>query len=205
MLFSAEELSRASRASARQSLGISPNTFLVSSFGFVAKIKGFETCIQATALLRSWNVPAELHFVGCDLGEGPEVDRIAAECGVSGHIHWTADFVDERTYRQFMIASDAAIQLRGYGFGQYSAALGDCISAALPSIATTDLAVSCEAPEYVRTVPDHKSDMQVAEQLAKFWEDRMPVESRMDARMQYLAEHNFAVYVKRLREILDLV
>jgi hypothetical protein len=47
--------------------------------------------------------------------------------------------------------------------------------------------------------------LQLAEQLAKFWEDRMPVESRMDARRQYLTEHNFAVYVKRLREILDLV
>jgi len=205
MQFADRELSGVSRASARQSLGISPSIFLVSSFGFVAKVKGFETCIQATGLLRSWNVPAELHFVGCDLGKGPEVDRIAAECGVSGYIHWTPDFVDESTYRQFMIASDAAIQLRSYGFGQYSAALGDCISAALPSIATTDLAASCEAPDYVRTVPDHKSAVQVAEQLAKIWEDRMPGESRMDARKQYLAEHNFAVYVQRLREVLDLV
>jgi glycosyltransferase involved in cell wall biosynthesis len=203
--FPDEELGGASRTSARQSMGISPNTFLISSFGFMAKVKGFEACIQATGLLRGWNVPAELHFVGCALGEGPEVERIASECGVAEHIHWTQDFVDEGTYRRFLIASDAAIQLRSYGFGQYSAALGDCISAALPSIASIDLAVSCGAPEYVRTVPDHKSALQLAEHLARFWEDRMPVESRMNARKQYLEEHNFAVYVKRLREILDLV
>jgi len=155
--------------------------------------------------LRSWNVPAELHFVGSALGEGPEVERIASECGVAEHIRWTQDFVDETTYRKFLLASDAAVQLRSYGFGQYSAALGDCISAGLQSVASRDLAVSCEAPEYVLTVPDHKSHLQLAEQLAKLWEDRRPVESRMHARKQYLAEHNFAVYVKRLREILDLV
>lgn len=205
MQFSDEEVSSAARTSTRQSLGISPNTFLISSFGFIAKVKGFEACIQATGLLRGWNVPAELHFVGCARDEGPEVDRIASECGVAEHIHWTQDFVDEKTYRQYLVASDAAIQLRGYGFGQYSAALGDCISAALPSIASIDLAASCEAPEYVCTVPDHKSALQLAEHLARFWEDRIPVESRMDARKQYLAEHSFAVYVKRLREILDLV
>jgi len=204
MQFCDEELSSASRANARQSLGISPHTFLISSFGFITKVKGFEACIQAVGLLRSWNVSAELHFVGCARDEGPEVERIAGECGVAGHIHWSQDFVDERTYRQFLLASDAAIQLRSYGFGQYSAALGDCISAALPSIATIQLAASCEAPEYVRTVPDHKSASQLAEPLAKFWEDGMPAEPRMTARNQYLAEHNFAVYVKRLREVLDL-
>jgi glycosyltransferase involved in cell wall biosynthesis len=205
MQFSVEELSSASRARARGSLGISPDKFLISSFGFVAKVKGFEACIEATAMLRSWNVPAELHLVGCALNQGPELERIASECGVAGHVHWTQDFVDERTYRQFLVASDAAIQLRSYGLGQYSAALGDCISAALRSVATRDLAASCEAPEYVRTVPDHTSAIQLAEQLAAFWEDRGPSEARLEARTEYLAGHNFTAYVKRLREILDLV
>jgi glycosyltransferase involved in cell wall biosynthesis len=205
MQFSGEELSSASRANARQSLRVPSATFLISTFGFIARVKGFQACIQAIGLLRGWNVPAELHFVGCALGEGAEVERIASECGVAEHIHWSRDFVDERTYRQFLVASDAAIQLRSYGFGQYSAALGDCISAALPSIATIDLAASCGAPGYVRTVPDHTSALLLAEQLAKCWEDRTQVESRMDARRQYLAEHNFAVYVKRLQEILDLM
>jgi glycosyltransferase involved in cell wall biosynthesis len=205
MQFSDEELSGASRASARQSLGISLNTFLISSFGFMAKVKGIETCIIALETLRRWNVPAKLHFVGCALGEGPELERMASERGVGEHIHWSQDFVDERIYRRFLLASDAAIQLRSYGLGQYSAALGDCISAGLPSVATRDLAASCEAPDYVLTVPDHEAHLQLAAQLAKIWEDRMPIESRLDARQGYIAEHNFAVYVQRLREILDLV
>ncbi len=205
MQFSDEDLSGASRASARHSLGISPDTFLISSFGFMAKVKGIEGCVIAIETLRRWNVPAELHFVGCALGEGPELERMASERGVGEHIHWSEEFVDERTYRRFLVASDAAIQLRSYGFGQYSAALGDCISAGLQCVATRDLAASCEAPDYVLTVPDHKSHLQLAEQLAKIWEDRMSIESRLDARQQYLAKHNFAVYVQRLREILDLV
>jgi glycosyltransferase involved in cell wall biosynthesis len=204
MQFSDQELSSASRTNARHQLGISPGTFLISSFGFMAKVKGFEACIQAAGMLRSWNVPAELHFVGCARDEGPEVERIASECGVAGHIHWTRNFVDESTYRRFLVAADAAIQLRSYGFGQYSAALGDCISAALPSIATRNLAASCGAPEYVRTVDNHRSALPLAEQLATLWENRRPVEARQDARKAYLAKHNFAFYIDQLREALDL-
>jgi glycosyltransferase involved in cell wall biosynthesis len=204
MQFSDEELSNASRTRARQSLGISPETFLISSFGFVGKAKGLEACIIATELLRGWNVPAELHFVGSPLMEEPELVRIADECGVSEQIHWMKTFVDERTYRKFFLASDAAVQLRSYGLGQYSAALGDCISAALPCVATRELAASCEAPDYVHTIPGHNYPLQLAEQLATVWERGRRAGSRMEARNEYLAGHNFAFYVKRLREILDL-
>jgi glycosyltransferase involved in cell wall biosynthesis len=204
MQFSEEELSSACRTSARQSLGISLNTFLISSFGFIAKVKGMEACIIATEMLRGWNVPAELHFVGSALGEERELRRMARDCGVTEHIHWTKDFVDERTYRKFLVASDAAVQLRSYGLGQYSAALGDCISAALQCVATRELAASCGAPDYVHIIPDHKSPLQLAEQLATFWENGRRVASRLEARKEYLTAHNFTVYVKRLREILDL-
>ena len=205
MQFSEEELSNPSRTSARQSLGIADDAFLISTFGFVSKAKGMEACIIATEMLRGWNVPAVLHFVGDASREEPELVRIAQECGVTEHIHWTKDYIDERTYRQFFVASDASIQLRSYGLGQYSAALGDCISAALPCVATTELALSCEAPAYVRTIPDYNSPLQLAEQLASLWENRSHLGTRLEARREYLEVHNFGFYVKRLREILDLV
>lgn len=204
MQFSDEELTCHCRAVARKTLGIPPDAFLVSTFGFVGKAKGMEACVLAAEMLRSWNIPAELHFVGDAFGEESELKRIAEESGVAQHVHWVSGFVDEKTYRNFFLASDAAVQLRGYDLGQYSAALGDCISAALPCVATQELAASCEAPDYVRTIPNHKSPLQLAEQLAAIFENGTQVASRMEARKAYLAVHNFRYYVKRLREILNL-
>jgi hypothetical protein len=104
-----------------------------------------------------------------------------------------------------MVASDAAIQLRTYGFGQPSAALADCISAAIPCVATSELAKSCDAPEYVLSVPDRSSPLQVAEQLALIREAPKDRTAYADARKDYLGSHNFEYYVQRLREILDLI
>ena len=108
-------------------------------------------------------------------------------------------------YRDFLLASDAAVQLRTYGFGQLSAALADCISAGLSSVASSDLARSCDAPEYVLTVPDRFSPLQIAEQLARIWESTAGFKDREEVRSAYLATHNFEYYAKRLIEVLELV
>lgn len=202
--FTEDELSSAARAEARQALNTPRERFLISSFGFVSKAKGMEASIIAIEMLRSWNVPADLYFVGDPLSEAPELARLARECGVTQYIHWADKYVDERTYRHFLLGSDAAVQLRGYGLGQYSAALGDCIAAALPCVATTELADSCDAPSYVRTVPSQNAPLQLAEHLASIWEDRQKAAFHIEARNEYLSVHNFGYYVKRLREILEL-
>jgi glycosyltransferase involved in cell wall biosynthesis len=185
-------------------LGVLPDVFLVSSFGIVDPVKGRDTCILAVELLRSWNVPAELYFVG---GVGPqkaEINRLSNSYGIASHIHCFADFVSDKTYHDFLIASDAAVQLRIYGFGQLSAALTDCISAGLPCVATNDLAISCDAPEYVLPVPDRFSPLKVAEQLAIIWETRRGRPFNGGARTAYLEKHNFEYYASRLIEILGI-
>lgn len=202
--FTDDELSRASRQAARERHGISPNAFLVSSFGYVSRLKAMEVCILAVELLRSWNIPAELYFVGDAGGDKDEVNRIAALYGIAEHVHVDNQFVDDSTYRDFLVASDAGLQLRTYGFGQFSAALADCISAGLPTVANSDLAASCAAPAYASTVPDWFSPLQVAEQLATIWENRTPRESYIEARRAYLQKHNFEYYGKRLIEILGI-
>jgi hypothetical protein len=163
-----------------------------------------DSCIVATEMLRGWNIPAELHFVGSSAGLQDEISRIATLYGISDYVHRRAGFVDDRTYRDFLLASDAAVQLRQYGFGQPSAALADCISGALPSVATKELALSCDAPDYVFTVPARSSPLQLAEQLALIWETRDSRSPQVGARQEYLATHNFDYYVHRLRQILDI-
>jgi glycosyltransferase involved in cell wall biosynthesis len=206
--FRKDELTTSAKQSARDRLGIGPADFLVSSFGIVDRVKGTETCVLAAEILRSWNIPVELYFIG---SAGPEkaevVDRIrrlSTLYGIAKHVHCVGDYVEDTVYRDFLVASDAALQLRTYGFGQFSAALTDCISAGLPCVANYDLAKSCDAPEYVSTVPDRFSPLQVAEQLALIWETQTGRASHAGARDAYLETHNFEYYGKRLIEILGI-
>ncbi len=202
--FEEQELTAAVKEAARRRHGISPSVFLVSTFGAVARVRGMEACILAIELLRSWNIPAELYFVGNADIHKREVDRISKLYEIGAHVHAYADFVDEVSYRDFLLASDAAVQLRTYGFGQFSAALTDCISAGLPCVANSDLAESCSAPGYVLRVPDRFSPLQVAEQLALIWERRNGRASYSEERAMYLETHNFEYYGKRLLEILGI-
>ena len=204
MFFADDELTDAAKSAARGRRGIPAGAFAVSSFGYVAPAKGMDSCILALELLRGWRIPAELYFVGSAGHEKGELERLAKLYGISEHLHYGFDFVDESDYRDFLAASDAAVQLRTYGLGQLSAALTDCISAGLPTVASSNLAVSCEAPEYVLTVPDRFSPLQVAEQLALIWESRANRSAHDHARATYLETHNFEYYGKRLLEILGL-
>jgi hypothetical protein len=116
----------------------------------------------------------------------------------------SARFVSTERYRDFLIASDAGIQLRTYSFGQTSGALADCISAGLPTVASESLAGSCDAPAYVETVPYGASEAWIAERLAEIWESRADRVTLSAERLDYQARNSFARYARRLTEILGL-
>lgn len=199
--FNEEDLTPAAKQAFREKHGMAPGVFLISSFGSVDRVNGIESIILAIDFLRSWNIPAELYFVGSAGPRNTEVDRFAVLYGVE-HVHAGPEFASDTAYREFLVASDAAVHLRNHGFGQASQALGDCISAGLPSVANDELAKSCDAPGYVSTVPDWFSPLQVAEELAQIWELRSEVASRRELRAAYLNTHNFGQYARRLAEIL---
>jgi glycosyltransferase involved in cell wall biosynthesis len=203
-LFSEADLSREAREAARRRNDLEPGSFVLSAFGYVHRSKGVVESIQALQILRSWNIPAELHFVGALAEPEEELLAIVREVGVEGHVHFAKRFVEDATYRDFLIASDAAIALRTYGFGQPSAALSDCIAAGLPSVATVELAEACESPSYVRTIGEGLSPMQIAEQLAAIREEARLREWWLVERADYLRMHSFEYYVQRLREILGV-
>jgi glycosyltransferase involved in cell wall biosynthesis len=203
-LFSEEELGVAERQKARERCGIRSATFVVSTFGDAARENWMQNCIAAIDLLRSWNIPAELYFVGSASVENPELDRITLLYGLARCVHYRAGLAGNSTYRDFLIASDAAIQLRSGVFGASSIGLSDCISAGLPCIATKDVMLSCDAPGYVSAVPERYSALQVAEQLALIWETQPRREAYADARAAYIQGHNFEQHARRLVEILGI-
>jgi len=204
MEFTEEELTEFSRSAARRRLGIREGVFAISSFGFVSRSKGVFACIVALDQLRWWNVPAELFLVGDTVGIGPAVKHVASSFGVLDHVHLTEEFVPPDRYRDFMIASDAAVQLRTYDFGQPSAALCDCISAGMPTVAGCSLAETCDAPSFVARIPDNTSTLLLAERLAEIWERRVRRVDTAEERILYCKQHSFRHYATRLVEILNL-
>ena len=202
--FEAHELETAARKEVREQLGLASSAFIVSTFGKVARSNGMDVCILAVELLRSWNIPAELYFVGDASPLTSEIDRVAEMYGVSQFVHCAPEFADDEAYRNFLIASDAALQLRDYAFGQVSSELLDCIAAGLPAVTTNDTSKSCEAPDYVKAVPDRFSPLQVAEELALIWETPADRPVGEELRTAYLQKHNFDYYAGRLLEILGL-
>ena len=202
VFFSQDDL--CSKETRRKRLGIPSTAFAVSTFGYAAQSNGMYICILAVDLLQSWNIPAELYFIGNTVSEAEEVNRVSKLYGVSDHIHSETNLESKTVYRDFLIASDAAVQLRAYDFGSTSTVLSDCISAGLPCVATADMAASCDAPAYTLIVPDHFSHLHVAEQLATIWESQSDRTAHEEARTAYLEKHNFEYYTKRLAEILGI-
>ena len=105
-------------------------------------------------------------------------------------------------YRNYLIACDACVQLRLYGLGQPSAALVDGIAAGVPSVASEELAATCEAPSYVRVIPG-ASPLLLAEALAYIYESPSnQCRASNPERIEYCNAHSFEHYSNRLKTIL---
>jgi glycosyltransferase involved in cell wall biosynthesis len=201
-LFGDEELSEENRRAARSRLGIPDDVFAVVSLGHVAPPKGTACMMAAIDLLRKWGIPAYLYLAG-GTGNDLRARQVAEMIGVSGHVRLHEGFLPEEMYRDYAVAADAAVQLRTYGFGQPSAGLTDCVSAAVPTVATESLAAACEAPEFVLTVPDRFSPLHVAQKLAELYTGgRTDRTELLDQRAEFLRTHSFEHYAIRLMESL---
>jgi glycosyltransferase involved in cell wall biosynthesis len=188
------------RDAARHRLGIPSDTIAIVSFGFVHDVKAPEDCIWTLEMLRAWGYAAQLWFVGQVLGDGPaSLMALAARIGLGDHVIFTAEYVDDTTYSDFLLAADIAIQLRTHGFGGLSGALLDCIAAGLPTIANEDLALAMEAPAYVRRVPDQLSPVLIAEAVADLIDGGGCQRSRWEGqRRSYIDAHSFRRYAEQL-------
>lgn len=199
--FHASQLGHAAREEARRRLGIPLDDFLIASFGFAAATKDPETVIGALGRLRSQGVPARLHWVGA-LDPGlSRIGRVAEKLGLLSYVRFSEDFVSDDTYRDYLLAADAAVQLRTYNLGQASGAMADCAAAGLPTAASSGIADACDAPSYVTRIPAPHSAQALANALADIWKaGRQPRDS--EERRRYMEEHSPEAYARRFLEIL---
>jgi len=199
-----EELTPAARQAARARLGLDPDTVAIVSFGYVHRAKAPEECLWALEMLRSWGVPATLHFCGAGQGDLAWLRELAEQIGLTPYVQFAGDYVSEATYRDWLIGADLAMQLRAFALGSVSGALMDCAATGLPTVANADLAASIDAPDYVRRVPDRISPVLVAEALAGLLEEGLHRERPDASRRAYAAGHNFEVYTEHLFAALGL-
>lgn len=203
--FAVEELAPLARVAARQQLDIPEHQLVIASFGYVHQTKAIEDCVRAVGMLCSWNLDARLVFVGhClpDIAKG--LLTLARRVGVEGRVLIFDSPVSENQYRSWLLAADIALQLRVYQLGGLSGALLDCAAAALPTVANAHLADACEAPPYIRRVPDEIDALYVAQAMAEIVETGLHNKRPLDECRAALADRNFEAYAERLLTTLNL-
>ena len=201
--FTRQELSLTAREEARARLGIPQDRHLVISLGTITLGKGILECLNALELLRYWGISPLVHFVGrIDPENRPQILGTLAGLSLGEMVHFHEEKCSDQTYRDYLIAADAAVQLQTQDPGAFSGAYLDCISAGLPTISNLNLASVMNTPSFVTTVPDQLSPLLIAEELLalyKQWEAEGPRES---ARHQNITEHALTNYSPQILKLL---
>ncbi|PJJ96368.1 glycosyl transferase family 1 [Lysobacteraceae bacterium NML91-0213] len=124
------------KASARASLGLPDDAFVVCTFGFldVSKMNHFLVDAWANSSLAG-DKTCHLVFVGENHGGdyGKRLVREIDSLRAGGRVRITG-FVDGAGYRQYLQAADIAVQMRTMSRGETSAAVLDCLSHGIPLI-----------------------------------------------------------------------
>jgi hypothetical protein len=176
----------------------------LSTFGYAGQSKETAECVRALRHLRDANIPAELHIVGSNQPVARELAALTNALHLSDAVRTYSDFVGEGLYADYLQATDIAIQLRTYGFGQFSGALAECIATGIACVASADLAEACEAPSYVWRLPMGGPAQQIAEAIRAV-HDSGATKTRLHAeRDEFLERHSYGAYAKRLLAVLDL-
>lgn len=202
-----EEIGPETVAAARKSLGWQDGELHIVSFGLIDfRTKANDVILDAIAWLHRWGVNCQIHFVG----PGPEIERDkllhrALQLGISSSMHMTR-WVPTGVMDAYLLAADAAVQLRTYALAPLSGALLDCMAFGLPSIATESLAAEMQAPAYVQRISDRYSGLLLAEALEKTLQSGRIDSSEIiePLRRGWMAKRTGAVYAQSLLDALGL-
>jgi glycosyltransferase involved in cell wall biosynthesis len=107
-----------------------PGPALVASFGVVNELKSGQVVVDAFARIRTQVPDARLVFVG-PVGED-DAHRLRS----TGEGIELTGAVDDDEYRRWLDRAWVAIQLRMSTNGESSGAIGDCLTAGVPTVAT---------------------------------------------------------------------
>lgn len=197
---------RLMRDVARRKLGFAEGDFLLCSFGMLGANK------LNTVLIEAWansslctDARCHLVFVGKnDTGEyGAQVVALMKSCEGGARISITG-FVDNDTYRDYLFASDVAVQLRASSRGESSKAILDCMGHAVPVIANLNGAIKELPAHALLSLPDQfeVSQLQVAMETLRYDQARRFKLAKY-GRDYVVAQHAPAVVAKEYAHCLE--
>lgn len=197
--FDRQEISPDARAAVRRKLGIPDEQLVVVSFGIVHPVKALNECLWAMEMLLSWRFPVQLVLAGhATRSIAKAFLREVRFIGLEKHVTMFDKPLTDPEYREWLVAADVALQLRTYQLGGLSGAILDCTAAALPTVANAHLADACQAPSYVRRVPDAISAVLVAEAIAAIVAEGLHLRRPWTELQALLEARNFDVYADGL-------
>ena len=156
-----------SRESARESMGLPPDAFVLCSFGSIEPYKVNHRLLNAflaSALMR--DAKCHLIFVGQNHGGdyGTQLLQTIAANKLAARVRIT-DWVEPSRLHEYLAAADMAVQLRSGSRGETSGAILDCLNAGAPVIANAHGSVTELPADAVFMLNDEFSDAELVAAL----------------------------------------
>ena len=198
-----ETVSTQDREAARARLGLAADRLHIATFGYVdVRTKMTDVILEAVGWLTAWGHDVELHVVGSASSEQEVALRNRAETW--GLLDFSVTgFVDESTFRDWLLAIDVGVQLRVSPMLGVSGPLSDLAAFGTPAVASAGLCVDVGAPAFIRRIPDSTSPVEVAEAIEQLVTDPTSSAEREVQRRTYLESHTPLSYAQSLLGILS--
>lgn len=184
--------SKIERKSARSKLNLSNNDWLICSFGHVGPIKLNHRLVDAwLSSSLALDHRCFLVFVGENQNDGygrSLIDKIK-KSGLEDRIYVTG-FIESEQYRDYLMAADAAVQLRHFSRGETSRAVLEAMAYGLPLI-VNDVETIAEYPDdiFVR-LPKHFSEQALVAALEKIYRDSDLRDQLRESGQRYILENH---------------
>ena len=159
---------------AKGTLNIESDCFVICSFGFIDNVKLNIELLNAFLNSKlSLNEKCFLFFVGENQGGdyGINIANIIRESGLENRIRITG-YVEPMVYKQYLSASDMAIQLRRFSKGETSAAVFDCMSFGIPTIVSTNGSIGEIPKDCAFFLPEKFDDKTLVNAIEKLYDNK---------------------------------
>ena len=198
-------ISPSTRTQARERIGVPGQDLFLASLGYVdTRTKMTDVVVEAAAWLTQWGHRVSLHLVGSAPAElERSLTKRAKQAGIKDFR--ITGFVNEATFRDYLLGIDLGVQLRISPMLGVSGPLADMAAFGTLAVASRGLAIDIDAPNYIHRLPENVSPLLVAEaieEVRKAPPDAATIEAQ---RAEYLRQLSPEVYAEKLREVIEEV
>ena len=191
------------RRDARHRLGLRDDVINLATFGYVdIRTKQTDVVVETAAWLHQWGHRVALHIVGAANAHDERVLTRRAQMAGIDDFRITG-FVDETTFRDYLLGIDVGRQLRISPLLGVSGPLSDLAAFGTSAVASRGLAIDVDTPDYITRLPDDVSPMLVAEAIEEVLNRPSAAQEREAARQEYLVRHSPQRYARLLLDVLE--